>query len=45
MLRCAQIVDLCVTADNLKTARILFRAIQTASIREEVLSDHPVLWR
>ena len=40
-----QIVDLCVTADNLKTARILFRAIQTASIREEVLSDHPVLWR
>jgi hypothetical protein len=40
-----QIVDLCVTADNLKTARILLRAIQTASIREEVLSDHPVLRR
>ena len=40
-----QIVDLCVTADNLKTARILFRAIQTVSIREEVLSDHPVLRR
>ena len=40
-----QIVDLCVTADNLKTARILFRAIQTLSIREEVLSDHPVLRR
>jgi hypothetical protein len=38
-----QIVDLCVTADNLKTARILLRAIQTASIREEVLSDHPML--
>jgi hypothetical protein len=38
-----QIVDLCVTADNLKTARILLRAIQAASIREEVLSDHPVL--
>ena len=40
-----QIVDLCVTADNLKTARILFRAIQTVSIREEVLSDHPALRR
>jgi hypothetical protein len=38
-----QIVDLCVTADNMKTARILLRAIQAASIREDVLSDHPVL--
>jgi hypothetical protein len=38
-----QIVDLCVTADNLKTARILLRAIQAASIREDVLRDHPVL--
>lgn len=38
-----QIVTLCVTANDLKTARILLRAIQTISIREDVLNDHPVL--
>jgi len=37
------IVSLCVTASDLKTARILFRAIQAVSIREEVLKDHPML--
>jgi hypothetical protein len=38
-----QIVNLCVEASDLKTARILFRAIQAVSIREDVLNDHPVL--
>ena len=38
-----QIVSLCVKADDLKTARILFRAIQAVSIREDVLNDHPML--
>jgi|ERR1700687_1486205 hypothetical protein len=38
-----QIVSLCVTANDLKTARILFRAIQAVSIREDVLNDHPML--
>ena len=38
-----QIVNLCVTADDLKTARILFRAIQADSIREDALNDHPIL--
>ena len=38
-----QIVILCVTANDLKTARILFRAIQALSIREDVLNDHPML--
>jgi hypothetical protein len=38
-----QIVNLCVKANDLKTARILFRAIQAASIREDVLNDHPIL--
>jgi hypothetical protein len=38
-----QIIDLCATADDLKTARILFRAIQAVSIREEVMRDHPGL--
>ena len=38
-----QIVSLCATADDLKTARILFRAIQAVSIREDVLNDHPML--
>jgi hypothetical protein len=37
-----QIVDLCVTANDLRTARILFRAIQTTSIKEDVLNDHPI---
>jgi hypothetical protein len=38
-----EIVDLCVKAKDMRTAPILFRAIQAASIREEVLNDHPVL--
>ena len=38
-----QIIDLCLTADDARTARILFRAIQAQSIREEVLRDHPLL--
>jgi hypothetical protein len=38
-----QIVNLCVTANDLRTARILFRAIQAISIGEEVLNDHPIL--
>jgi hypothetical protein len=38
-----QIVDLCMSANNLKTARILFRAIQAASIREAAFADHPTL--
>jgi hypothetical protein len=38
-----QIVDLCVTANDLRKTRILFRAIQAVSIREDVLKDHPVL--
>jgi hypothetical protein len=38
-----QIVSLCMTANDLKTARILFRAITAISIREDVLNDHPSL--
>ena len=38
-----QIIDLCLTADDARTARILFRAIQAQSIREEVVRDHPLL--
>jgi hypothetical protein len=38
-----QIIDLCLVADNQRTAKILFRAIQAPSIREEVLRDHPLL--
>ena len=38
-----QIVSLCVTANDLKTARILLRAIGAVSIREDVFNDHPVL--
>jgi len=38
-----QIVDLCLQASDLRTARILFRAIQAVSMREDVLNDHPIL--
>ena len=38
-----QIVNLCAKANDMRTARILFRAIQAVSIREDVLNDHPVL--
>jgi hypothetical protein len=38
-----QIIDLCLMADDLRTARILCRAIQAPSIRDEVLRDHPPL--
>ena len=38
-----QIVNLCLKANDLRTARILCRAIQAASIREEVLQEHPTL--
>ena len=40
-----QIVSLCMKANDLKTARILFRAIQSPSIREDVLNEHPMLRR
>jgi hypothetical protein len=38
-----EIVGLCVKANDLRTAQILVRAIQTVSIREDVLKDHPLL--
>ncbi len=38
-----QIVDLCMKASDLRTARILLRAIQAVSISQDVLNDHPAL--
>ena len=38
-----EIVELCLTARDMKTARILFRAIQSPSIRDGVLHEHPEL--
>jgi hypothetical protein len=38
-----QIIGLCLKADDLRTARILIRAIQAPSIREEVMRDYPQL--
>jgi hypothetical protein len=37
------IVDLCVRANELKSAEVLLRAIQTEIIRQGVLNDHPIL--
>jgi hypothetical protein len=38
-----RIVDLCMKANDLKTAQILFRAIHAGWIRETAQRDHPVL--
>jgi len=38
-----RIVDLCMTANDLKTAQILFRAIHASWIRETIQRDHPAL--
>ena len=38
-----EIVDLCLRANDLKTAHILFRAIQAPSIRDGLLREHPEL--
>jgi hypothetical protein len=38
-----QIVHLCVKANDLRTARILFRAVQAVSIKQGLLNEHPVL--
>ncbi len=38
-----QIVELCLKAGNITTARTLFRAIQSRSIRDDVLREHPQL--
>lgn len=38
-----QIVDLCMKAGDVRTARILFRAVHAVSIREDVLKNHPSL--
>lgn len=38
-----RIVELCMKANDLKTAQILFRAIQATWIRETVQRDHPTL--
>ena len=38
-----EIVDLCLKARDLKTARILFRAIQSPSIHDPMLIEHPEL--
>jgi hypothetical protein len=40
-----EIVDLCLVANNTKTARILFRAIHAPAIRDMVLRDHPEIGR
>ena len=38
-----QIVQLCLQADDTRKARTLFRAIQSKSISEDVLREHPSL--
>lgn len=38
-----EIVELCLKANDLKTAKILFRAIQSPAIRDPVLREFPAL--
>jgi hypothetical protein len=37
------IVEFCLRANDTRTSGILFRAIQTPSIRDGMLADHPPL--
>ena len=38
------IVELCMTAKDIDTARILVRGVQSGSIREQLLEQHPVIF-
>lgn len=38
-----RIVDLCMKANDTKTAQILYRAVQTAWVREALQKDYPAL--
>lgn len=38
-----RIVDLCMKANDVKTAQILFRAIHASWVRETIQRDHPAL--
>ena len=38
-----EIVELCLSARDMKTSRILFRAIQSPAIRDGLLREHPEL--
>jgi hypothetical protein len=38
-----QIIELCLKANHTKTARTLFRAIQSQSISQDLLKEHPSL--
>jgi len=38
-----EIIELCLTARDMKTSRILFRAIQWPLIRDDLLREHPEL--
>ena len=38
-----QIIELCLKANHTTTARTLFRAIQSTSISQDVLREHPTL--
>jgi hypothetical protein len=37
------IVELCLSANDTRTAKILFRAVLTPSLRDGLLRDHPIL--
>lgn len=39
----SQIINLCVKANHLKTARILLRAIQSKQTQADLIADHPAL--
>jgi hypothetical protein len=38
------IIELCIKANDVETARILVRGIQTGAIREQLLEEHPVIF-
>lgn len=40
----SRIVELCIKANDIDTARVLVRGIQTSTVRDRLIEDHPVIF-
>lgn len=40
----SRIVELCIKANDIETARVLVRGIQTSTVRDQLIEDHPVIF-
>ena len=40
----SRIVELCIKANDIETARVLVRGIQTSTVRDQLIEDYPVIF-